>query len=65
MRFRVIEMRVGIVAPKTAIASLKLNLSLSYKRMNSENVQILKMIENNEIIETGLKGGSSRNNKME
>ena len=53
------SMGVGIVSPKTAIASSALKLHLSHKRMISENGKFLKIIENNETIETGLKGGNS------
>ena len=52
-------MGIGIVAPKTAITALILKLHLSHKRMKSENVKMLKIIENNLIIETGSKGGRS------
>ena len=56
---RVTVMGVGIVAPKTEIEALHLNLCLSRRRMKSENVKIIKIIENDQIIETGSRGKSS------
>ena len=64
MHGRVTAMGIGIVSPKTAIASLTLKLHFTHKRMNSENVKFLKTIEDNSAIETGSKWGSSGNNKM-
>ena len=52
-------MGVGIVVPKMAIASLTLKLHVSHERMKSENGKIIKIIENNKLIEKGFKGGSS------
>ena len=65
MHGRVTGMGMGIVAPKTAIASFTLKLCLSYKRMKYENGKIIKIIEDNELIEKGFKGGSSRCNYVE
>ena len=65
MHGRVTGMGMGIVAPKTAIASFTLKLCLSHKRMNVENGKIIKIIENNELIEKGFKVGSSGHNNME
>ena len=60
---RVTAMGVEIVASKTAIVVLTLKLYFSHKRMNSENIKMLKTIENNSTIWTGSKGGSSGENK--
>ena len=56
-------MDVEIVAPKTVITASILKLHLSYKILNSENRNNLKIIENNFIIETVSKGASSRADK--
>ena len=65
MHGRVTAMGAGIVIPKKAIASLTLKLCLSHKRMKPENVKILKIIENNELIEKWSKWESSGwNNKI-
>ena len=65
MHGRLTSIGVGIVAPKTAIASLTLKLHLSHERMKLENGKIIKIIENNELIEKGFKGRSSGHNNME
>ena len=57
---RVKSMGVVIVDPKTEITALILKIYFSHKRMNSENVKMMKIIENNSIIETGSKGESRR-----
>ena len=53
------EMGVRIVAPKTAITALSLNLCLSHRRMQSENGKIINLIENNQMIEMGPRGKNS------
>ena len=60
LHVRVTAMVVGTLAPKIVIAVLTLNMCLSPKRINSEHLKMLKIIEKNSIIETGSKGGSSR-----
>ena len=65
MHGRLKAMVLGTVAPKTAIASLTLKLHFAHKRMHSENGKNLKIIEDSSTIETGSKGGSSGNNKVD